>query len=93
MEAGLPISPLMDRTKEGITRSQPGVRGAWRGGEVYIFCCKLLSTVPTECLNPLCLRWALQFFTIVALPMFQSFCTVFPDCRPMLDAAKENFVM
>ena len=26
LEAGLPISPLMDRTKEGITKSQPGVR-------------------------------------------------------------------
>jgi hypothetical protein len=23
--AGLPVSPLMDRTKEGITKSQPGV--------------------------------------------------------------------
>ena len=25
-EALLPISPLMDRTKEGVTKSQPGVR-------------------------------------------------------------------
>ena len=27
--AGLPISPLMDRTKEGVTNSQPGVRLKW----------------------------------------------------------------
>ena len=26
-EALLPISPLMDRTREGVTKSQPGVRG------------------------------------------------------------------
>ena len=35
-EAMLPVSPLMDRTKAGITRSQPGVRmkGGGRGGWV-----------------------------------------------------------
>lgn len=29
---GIPISPLMDRQKEGVSKSQPGVspgRGAW----------------------------------------------------------------
>ena len=25
-EAGLPISPLMDRTKAGVAKAQPGVR-------------------------------------------------------------------
>ena len=55
LEAGLPISPLMDRTKEGITRSQPG------------------------------------FFSIVALPLFQSLCNFFPGCTPMLTAVKDNY--
>ena len=54
LEAGLPVSALMDRTKGGVTKSQPG------------------------------------FFTIVALPMFQSFCTVFPTCQPLLKAVKSN---
>ena len=53
--AGLPISPLMDRTKEGITRSQPG------------------------------------FFSIVALPLFQSLCNFFPGCTPMLTSVKDNY--
>jgi cAMP-specific phosphodiesterase 4/high affinity cAMP-specific and IBMX-insensitive 3',5'-cyclic phosphodiesterase 8 len=30
-QALLPISPLMDRTKEGVTKSQPGVRNKWGG--------------------------------------------------------------
>ena len=55
LEAGLPVSPLMDRTKEGVTKSQPG------------------------------------FFTIVAMPMFHSFCSVFPACQPMLRAVKSNY--
>ena len=33
----------------------------------------------------------LQFFTVVALPMYQTFCSVFPNCRPMLDAVKANY--
>ena len=53
--SNLPISPLMDRTKEGITKSQPG------------------------------------FFSIVALPLYQSFSTYFPGCRPLLDAVRGNY--
>ena len=35
----------------------------------------------------------LQFFTIVALPQYQAFCSVFPQCSPMLNAVKENYEM
>lgn len=33
LEAGLPVSPLMDRHKEGVTRAQPGVSSAVGRGE------------------------------------------------------------
>ena len=55
--SNLPISPLMDRTKGGITKSQPG------------------------------------FFSIVALPLYQSFCTYFPGCQPLLKAVKGNYYL
>ncbi|GAX77145.1 hypothetical protein CEUSTIGMA_g4591.t1 [Chlamydomonas eustigma] len=56
-KAGLPVSPLMDRQKGGVSKSQEG------------------------------------FFTIVAMPQYQSFCSVFPLCNPMLAAVKANYDM
>ena len=35
----------------------------------------------------------LQFFTIVALPQYQAFCSVFPGCQPLLAAVKDNYKM
>lgn len=51
------ISPLMDREKPGITKSQVG------------------------------------FFDIVAMPLFRSFSSMFPDCGPMVKAVEDNFKM
>ena len=34
-ERGYALSPLMDRSKTGITKSQPGVRVGGRGGESF----------------------------------------------------------
>lgn len=31
------------------------------------------------------------FFSIVVLPQLQSFCTVFPACRPMMEQAQANY--
>lgn len=33
------------------------------------------------------------FFDIVALPLYQSFCQIFPAASPMLEAVKENYNM
>ncbi|GAX73385.1 hypothetical protein CEUSTIGMA_g838.t1 [Chlamydomonas eustigma] len=55
--ASLPVSPLMDRDKEGVSTSQSG------------------------------------FFTVVALPLYQSFTAAFPSCKQILLCAMDNFNM
>ena len=32
-----------------------------------------------------------QFFTVVAMPMYQSFCSVFPGCISLLEAVTANY--
>ena len=35
----------------------------------------------------------LQFFTIVAMPLYQSFVSVFPACADLLTAVRSNYTM
>lgn len=52
----LPVSPLYDRDKPGISKSQIG------------------------------------FFEFVVFPLYRSFMTVFPGCRPMMAGVDANFM-
>jgi hypothetical protein len=54
--AGLPISPLMDRAKAGIIKSQA------------------------------------TFFEVVVLPIYRELARALPGAKPMLEAARVNYV-
>ena len=74
----LPVSPLMDRNGQGITKSQTGVR--------------LTSSPRPPDYNPVSLPiHVVQFFNFVALPMYQPMVQAFPGCLPMLEAVKANY--
>lgn len=91
-EAGLPLSPLFDRTKPGTSKSQVG----WWGG----ICSRgtALRSLAESRVNPEALgsaappvRTQSGFFQFVGLPLFGMYTQVFPEAQPLLELALDNF--
>ncbi len=95
-EAGLPISPLCDRTKEGVCKSQVRTNDAGaclcsRGEEYAARCAPVPDTSRVRrCAAP-SVRSQVGFFDFVVLPLVRAFVSRFPASRPLLTQMMSNY--
>ena len=86
---GYPISPLMDRRKEGITKSQPGVRLSETLKRLGVHA---RLQVEFGLINTASLP-TLQFFNAIVLPLFNSLASAWPPIKPMAQQVETNYAM
>lgn len=91
VELGLLVTPLMSRSKPGISSPINQVRLISPGRPSSIACWhKLLFLPSTADSNQALSGWQVGWIDIIVLPAYQEFCTTFTACRPLLEKLVDN---